>query len=68
MKRSNAFSFHASTYHPTNKKLRSRRTSKLRRAAQDSDTADSKKKSNGMRYVDKIEYGHAVPRKWNDIL
>ena len=68
MKRSNVFSFYASTYHPTPKKLRSRRSIKLRKAAKDMDTLDAKKHPQARRYVDKIEYGHAVPRKWNDIL
>ena len=68
MKRSNVFSFHASSFHPTNKQLRSRRSQKLRRAAKNADVLDAKQKSKGKQYVDKLEYGHAVPRKWADIL
>ena len=62
MKRSNVFSFYASTYHPTNKKLCSCRSRKLRRAANDKDTLDSKEKPELLRYITKIEYGYAVPR------
>ena len=68
IKQSNTFSFYASTYHPTNKKLRSRRCCKLRRTANDKDTLDSKENPELLRYTTKIEYGHAVPRKWKDIL
>ena len=68
MKKSNAFSFHASTYHPTNKKLRSRRTSKLRRAHNDGDTHDAKQHHINARFIERIEYGNAVPRNWKDIL
>ena len=68
MKRSNLFSFHSSSYHPTNKKLRSRRTQKLRRTAEAKDTLDSKQQAKGKQYNDEIQYGHAVPRKYIDCI
>ena len=54
MKNSNAFSFHTSTYHPTNKKLRSHCTSKLRRAHTDGDTHDTKQHHINAQFIERI--------------
>ena len=69
MKRSNVHSFYQSSFHPTSKKLRSRRSRKLCRAAVDDDTKSTKDRSPGfIKYIDKIEHGHVVLKNWRDII
>ena len=68
MKRSNLFSFYAKSYHPTNKKLRSRCCQQLCCAEKANEYLDTNRPPEKQRYVDKIEYGHAFPRKWKDII
>ena len=68
MKRSNIFSFYSGSYHPTNKKLRSRKAKKLRRTAEASDTSEAKQQQKLKRKVYKIQFGHAVPKNWKDII
>ena len=68
MKQSNLFSFHSSSYHPTNKKLCSQRTQKLHRTAEAKDMLDSKKQAKGKQYYDEIQYGHAVPKNYSDVI
>ena len=69
MKRSNVHSFYQSSFHPTCKKLRSRRLRKILRAVVDDDTKSAKDSSPGfIKYIDKIEHGHAVPKNWRDII
>ena len=68
MKRSNIFSFYSGSYHPTNKKLRSRKATKLRRIAEASDTSEAKQQQKLRRKVYRIQFGHAVPKNWKDII
>ena len=68
IKRSNCFSFYLGTYHPTNKKLRSRKATKLQQTAQVNDTSEAKTPQKLKNKVFKIQFGHAVPKKWKDIL
>ena len=68
MKQSNIFSFYSDSYHPTNKKLRLRKATKLRRTAEASDTSEAKQPQKLKRKVYKIQFGHAVPKNWKDII
>ena len=68
MKQSNIFSFYSGSYHPTNKKLRSRKATKLRRKAEANDTSEAKQQQKLKRKVYNIQYGHAVPKNWKDII
>ena len=68
MNRSNVFSFYSGSYHPTNKKLRSRRTNKLCQTQQALDTSAAKAKGKHQNHIYQIQFGHAVPKKWKDVI